>query len=132
MIEMKLLQIQIDETRLEQVVVLKEKSGTKILPIVIGINEARAIYDNIYDVQYQRPMTHDLIKSMIEKFKIKLEKLIIDKIENGTFHAKLVFKNKEDVEVVIDTRPSDGLAIALRMKSPIFAEEYVLQNSLEV
>jgi bifunctional DNase/RNase len=131
MIEMKLLQIQIDETRPEQVIVLKEDNGSRVLPIIIGMSEARAIYDRVYSAKYPRPMTHDLIKSIIENLDSRADRLVIDRLDEGTFYAKLILKNKENRDVFIDIRPSDGIAVALRMNVSIFVDESVLKNSIE-
>lgn len=89
MVEMELNKIVIDEKRHEQLIVLKEKAGSRILPIVIGLNEASAIKLKISGFNPPRPLTHDLLHSTIESLQAKIEKVIIDKLEENTFHAKL-------------------------------------------
>ncbi len=126
-IEMELNKIRIDENRGEQVIVLKEKAGNRILPIVIGIMEVTAIKMKISGITPPRPMTHDLLCNAIEKLGGKISKIVITKLEQNTFFAKLVLEIDSRVEDV-DARPSDSIAIAIRTKSPIFVEEQVLSS----
>ena len=128
MVEMELHKIVIDEKRHDQLIVLKEKDGSRILPIVIGLNEASAIKLNISGFQPPRPLTHDLLHSTIENLEAKLDKIVIDKLHENTFHAKLVL-NQDGKTKVIDARPSDSIALALRAKAPIFVEDGVLEKS---
>jgi bifunctional DNase/RNase len=128
MIEVGLSRIVIDEKKKEQVIVLKEKEGTRVLPIVIGINEASAIKMKLSGFIPPRPLTHDLILNIISGLGIKLEKVVIDKLIEGTFHAKLHFQNTKKVSKIVDARPSDSVALAIRTVSPIFVEEQVLNK----
>ncbi len=128
MIEVELSRIIIDEQKKEQVIVLKEKEGTRLLPIVIGIGEATAIKMKLGGFTPQRPLTHDLIVAIIANLKVTLERVVIDDLIDGTFHAKLYFKNDEKEPKVVDARPSDSIALAVRSKSPIFVEEGVLEK----
>jgi len=126
-IEMELNKIRIDENRGEQVIVLKEKAGDRILPIVIGIMEVTAIKMKISGISPPRPMTHDLFNSAITKLGAKLDRIIITKLEQNTFFAKLVFQIDSRFEEV-DARPSDSIALAIRAKAPIFVDEQVLSS----
>lgn len=126
MVEMELLRIVIDERRGEQVVVLKEKYGKRALPIIIGISEASAIKMEISGIQPPRPLTHDLLKNTIDKLGGVLSMVVIDSLEVNTFYAKLVLKTAGDKTIKVDARPSDSIALALRAKAPIFAEEKIL------
>jgi bifunctional DNase/RNase len=126
-IEMELNRIRIDENRGEQVIVLKEKSGDRLLPIVIGIMEVTAIKMNISGITPPRPMTHDLFYTAIKKLGAKIDKIVITKLEQNTFFAKLVLQIDSRFEEV-DARPSDSIALAIRAKAPIFVEEQVLNN----
>lgn len=126
-VEMELNKIRIDENRGEQVIVLKEKQGERILPIVIGIMEVTAIKMKISGVNPPRPMTHDLFYNAITQLGAKIDKIIINKLENNTFFAKLIISVDSRTEE-IDARPSDSIAIAIRAKAPIFVEEKVLIN----
>jgi bifunctional DNase/RNase len=125
MVEMELNKIRIDENRGEQVIVLKEKDGNRVLPIVIGIMEVTAIKMKISGVTPPRPMTHDLFCNVIKKLGAKIDKVVIAKLEQNTFFAKLVLQIDSRLEEV-DARPSDSIAIALRTKAPIFVEEEIL------
>ena len=128
-IEVDLSKIIIDEKRHDQVIVLKEKKGGRQLPIMIGLAEASSIKMKLSDYQMPRPLTHDLILSIIEGLDARIEKLVIDKIVDHTFHAKLILKTSEGDTRQIDTRPSDGVAIAVRSQIPVFVEEEVLKNA---
>ena len=129
MIEMELNKIIIDEKRQDQVIVLKEKNGVKTLPIVIGLLEASSIKMKLSGIQAPRPLTHDLLYSIIENLKVKVEKIVIDKLENNTFYAKMFITAENKETKIIDARPSDSIALAVRAKAPIFVEEEVLEQS---
>ncbi|MBU0694605.1 MAG: bifunctional nuclease family protein [Candidatus Omnitrophica bacterium] len=128
MVEVELSRIIIDEEKREQVIVLKEKTGSRFFPIVIGINEAIAIRVPLGGFASPRPLTHDFICSLIRTLEVRLEKVVIDKLVDNTFHAKLYLMTKDNEPKTIDTRPSDGIALAVRMKSPLFVEEQVFDK----
>jgi len=128
MVEMELNKIIIDEKRQEQIIVLREKNGHRSLPIIIGILEATAIKMQLGGVVPPRPLTHDLMKSIIQALGATLERVVVDKLENNTFHAKLYLLIDGEVRQV-DARPSDSIALAVRLKAPIFVEEEVLKKS---
>ena len=128
MIEVELSRIIIDEEKKEQVVVLKEKGGERFLPIVIGINEAIAIKMKLGGFIPPRPLTHDLMSVIVSKLDVTLERIVVDNLTEGTFHAKLYFIKNDAKSVVIDARPSDSIALAVRTKTPIFVEEHVLEK----
>jgi len=128
MIECEVFKIIIDEKSQEQVVVLKEKNGQRLLPIVIGINEAAAIRMKFSGFVAPRPLTHDLLKSVIKGLDAKLERVEVDKLENGTFYAKLCIKTDGKLRR-IDARPSDSIALAVRANAAIFVDEAVLDKS---
>jgi hypothetical protein len=129
MLEMELNKIVIDEKRHDQLIVLKEKGGSRILPIVIGLNEASAIKLKISGFQPPRPLTHDLLHSTIENLEASIDKIIIDKLEDNTFHAKIIIKTKSGETKTIDARPSDSIALAVRAHVPIFVEDEVVKQS---
>lgn len=129
MVEMELNKIVIDEKRHDQLIVLKEKGGSRLLPIVIGLNEASAIKLKLSGFQPPRPLTHDLLHSTIENLEASIDKVIIDKLEDNTFHAKLVIKTNSGDTKVIDARPSDSVALAVRAHAPIFVEDEVVKQS---
>ena len=129
MVEVELSKIIIDEKRQDQIIVLKEREGTRQFPIVIGFLEASSIKMKLSGLQVPRPMTHDLLVATIKGLEAKLEKLIIDKLVDNTFHAKLVIKSIDGKTKTIDSRPSDGIALAVRTNAPIFVEEEVLAKA---
>ncbi|MBU0502830.1 MAG: bifunctional nuclease family protein [Candidatus Omnitrophota bacterium] len=130
MVEMELNKIIIDEKRHDQLIVLKEKGGNRLLPIVIGLNEASAIKLKISGFNPPRPLTHDLLFSIIRDLEASIDKVIIDKLEENTFHAKLAIKTKDGGIIVIDARPSDSIALAVRAHVPIIVEDSIM-NKLE-
>lgn len=126
MIEMELNKIVIDEKRHDQLIVLKEKGGTRLLPIVIGLSEASAIKLKISGFNPPRPLTHDLLHTAIESLQAQVEKIIIDKLEENTFHAKVYLKTWTGSTKIIDARPSDSIALAVRARVPIFVEDAIV------
>jgi len=128
-IELVLNKIKVDESRNEQVIVLREKEGNRLLPVVIGIAEVNAIKLKLSGIKPPRPLTHDLLISIIENLGAKLKKVLIDKLENNTFYAKLFLSADHTKEILIDARPSDSVALALRVGVPIFVEEEVLKEA---
>jgi bifunctional DNase/RNase len=117
-----------NEKRGEQMVVLKEKEGKRVLPIIIGIPEASAIKLKISGISTPRPMTHDLLKNTIEQLGATFKKVIIDRLEENTFYAKLVLQDGKNKEIIVDARPSDSIAVALRAGCPIFASDELLNQ----
>ena len=128
-IQVELSKIIIDEKRQDQVIVLKEKKGDRQFPIVIGFLEASSIKMKLSGLEVPRPMTHDLLVATIDGLGAKLEKLMIDKLVDNTFHAKLELKTSDGQMKVIDARPSDGIALAVRSNAQIFVEEEVLKKA---
>ena len=128
MIEMELSKIVIDEKRHDQLIALKEKGGSRVLPIVIGLNEASAIKLKISGFNPPRPLTHDLISLIIQNLGATVEKVIIDKLEENTFHAKLVIKTASGELKSIDARPSDSIALAVRFHAPILVEDEIIKQ----
>ncbi len=127
MIEVKVVNVAIDVNSKMPVIVLKEKRGEKTLPIWIGLFEAQAIALALENVEPPRPLTHDLAKSLIEKLKGKVEKVVISDLKNNTFYAHILIKqNGKSIDV--DSRPSDAIALALRLDVPIFINEIVLDK----
>lgn len=126
MIEMELSKIKIDETRNEQVIVFREKHGTRFLPVVIGIAEVNAIKLKLSGIKPPRPLTHDLLLQIIEQMGGQLDRVVIDRLQHNTFYAKLHVKRNGSGNIVVDARPSDSVALALRAGAPIFVVEEVL------
>ena len=128
LVEMEVSKIRIDERRGEQVVVLKERGGNRFLPIIIGISEVTAIKMKISGIQPPRPLTHDLLKDTIAQLGARLQRIIITKLEFNTFFAKLILQSREGELCEVDARPSDSIAVALRVDAPIFVAEDVLNQ----
>jgi len=128
LVQMEVSKIRIDERRGEQVVVLKEREGNRLLPIIIGISEVTAIKMKISGIQPPRPLTHDLLRTTITQLGAKLVRIVINKLEFNTFFAKLVLQTKEGALEEVDARPSDSIALALRADAPIFVANEVLDQ----
>ena len=126
MIELVLSKIKVDETRNEQVIVFKEKEGTRFLPVVIGIAEVNAIKMKLGGIKPPRPLTHDLLLEVTDQLGARLEKVVIDKLQHNTFYATLHLAKNGGESVTVDARPSDSVALALRAEAPIFAAEEVM------
>ncbi len=126
MIEMAVDSVRVSLMNYQRVVVLKEKGAERYLPIWIGPAEAEAIVVQLQEVQVPRPLTHDLLNSVISALSAQVRSVVVNKLANDTFYASIVLSaNGRDLE--IDSRPSDALALAVRVNVPIFAEEDVLQ-----
>lgn len=110
------------------IVILKETTGEKTLPIWIGLLEATAIASELEGIQFSRPMTHDLLKNIMELIDVKVNKIEVCDLKNNTYYALIHIEHKGK-EMTIDARPSDALAISLRMKAPIFVAEEVIEKS---
>ncbi|HQP10544.1 MAG TPA: bifunctional nuclease family protein [Candidatus Omnitrophota bacterium] len=129
MIQVELSKIIIDEKHQDQIIVLKEKNGDRQFPIVIGFLEASSIKMKLSGIEPPRPMTHDLLVAVIDGLGATLDRLVIDKMVNNTFHAKLEFKFKNGKKKIVDARPSDGVALAVRTNAAIFVEEDVMKKA---
>ena len=127
MIEMSVSGLAIDERTHTPVVLLKERDGTRMLPIWIGPSEASAIAIQLTGRQFQRPLTHDLLKSVIEGLEAKVPKIAIIDLREKTYYAKVYLQRAQEV-LAIDARPSDCIALALRTGSPIFVREELLRD----
>jgi len=127
---MELYEIKIDEShwRQQQIIVLKEKGGERTLTIVIGLFEAQAIYIKVNNVPPPRPFSHDLMIDLINQLGGKLERVLVDELKLDTFHAKLFVRNEDGKELVVDSRPSDAIALAIRSGCPIYVNEDVLEK----
>jgi uncharacterized protein len=127
MVEMELSRIIIDETREEQIIVLKEINGKRIFPIIIGIYEAVAIDRKIKNIKTPRPLTHDLIINFIRAFNAHISKVIVNDIKKNTFYSKIVVRSN-DKEIEIDSRPSDAIVLAVHLKVPIYVDDKILDE----
>ena len=129
-----LIKVQLEGVRMEYpsqkpIILLKEVEGERFLPIWVGAFEASAIALELADFKTPRPMTHDLIISIIKELGAKVDFIAVTDIVNDTFYATLNLINLTEQTVPIDLRPSDAIAIAVRSKCPIFASKFVLENA---
>ena len=127
MIEMKVMGIALDTRTGSPIVVLHDKENRKALPIWIGSAEASAIIRKIENLGVVRPMTHDLICSIIEKTGCTLDRIEINNVEKETYYATL-YLVRDGEEIEIDARPSDAIAVAMRMDAPIYVTANVLMD----
>ncbi|MGD0566584.1 MAG: bifunctional nuclease family protein [Candidatus Goldiibacteriota bacterium] len=128
MIEMKVNGLAIDSASKMPVVILTDKDEKRFLPIWIGVYEADAILVALENIDVPRPMTHDLIRTMLDTLEIVIDRVVIHDIKNNTFFAK-IHLIKDGKEYEIDSRPSDAIAMALRMDSSIFVSEHVIMEA---
>ncbi len=128
MIEMKVMGIALDTRTGSPIVVLHDKENRRALPIWIGSAEASSIIRKIENLSVTRPMTHDLIISIIEKTGYKISKVEINDVEKETYYATIFLEDSEGKEIEIDSRPSDAIAVAIRIDAPIFVTANVLSN----
>ncbi|HEY8056761.1 MAG TPA: bifunctional nuclease family protein [Terriglobales bacterium] len=127
-VEMKIRGLMMDASTNTPIVILKDKDGTTVLPIWVGIYEANAIALEIEKVATPRPMTHDLIKEFLTGFNASLRKVVVNELRDDTFYAVLWLEHNGET-MTLDARPSDALALALRLDCPIFVEDEVLKTS---
>ncbi|OGD22455.1 MAG: hypothetical protein A2W03_02505 [Candidatus Aminicenantes bacterium RBG_16_63_16] len=130
-IAMKIKGLVVDPVSKMPIVVLEDPQTDRILPIWIGVFEANAIALTIENIPTPRPMTHDLLKSFLEKLEVAVEKIVVNDVRNNTFYA-MIHLRYQDRPLVIDSRPSDAIALALRVNSPIFVEDNVVQKAQSV
>ena len=127
-VEMKIRGLMMDPVSNMPIVVLKDVGGNSILPIWVGIYEANAIALEIEKVSTPRPMTHDLIKTLLLGLGTGMRKVVVSELKDDTFYA-VIWLEKEGELISVDSRPSDALALALRLDCPIFVDDTVLKNS---
>ena len=127
--EMTIDSIRINPRNYQRVVILKEKDGERYLPIWIGPAEADAIAVKIRDIKVPRPLTHDLLRTVIETMNASVKYILVSDLQNETFYAKIVIQAGDDVAKEIDCRPSDAIALAIRVPVSIYVEEAVLDKA---
>ncbi|MEO8199688.1 MAG: bifunctional nuclease family protein [Gemmatimonadota bacterium] len=127
MIEVIVAHLGLDRATNTPVVILREKEGERVLPIWIGPAEASAIAMEMQGVKAQRPMTHDLLKQIVVGLGAELRRVIIHDVKDNTYFAELLM-SREDHVFQLDARPSDSIALALRLNAPIFTSEQLLDQ----
>ncbi len=129
LVEVEVMRLGLDRTNNSYVVILREKDGERLLPIWIGQPEAESIVIEMSKLRRDRPLTHDLCKTLITGLGGTLRRVQITKVENRTYYAELQIHRDEQV-ISIDARPSDSIAIALRFSAPMYAQESLLTSLL--
>jgi uncharacterized protein len=127
-VEMKIRGLMMDPVTNMPIVILKDIAGAAVLPIWVGIYEANAIALEIEKVSTPRPMTHDLIKNLLSGLETHVHRVVVSDLRDDTFYA-IIWLERDGQTISIDSRPSDALALALRVDCPIFVEDEVLKNS---
>jgi len=127
-VEMKIRGLMMDPVTNMPIVILKDLSGNSVLPIWVGVYEANAIALEIEKVATPRPMTHDLIKTLLLGLNTGVNKVVVSELKDETFYA-VIWLDREGELISVDSRPSDALALALRLDCPIYVEETVLKSS---
>ena len=127
-VEMKIRGLMMDPVTNMPIVILKDLNGSTVLPIWVGVYEANAIALEIEKVSTPRPMTHDLIKTVLMGLNTGVKKIVVSELKDDTFYA-LIWLEKDGELISVDSRPSDALALALRLDCPIYVEDTVLKNS---
>lgn len=126
MCEVEVASLGLDKSSNTPVVILKEKTGEGVLPIWIGPGEASAIAMKLAGIEFSRPLTHDLLTSVVEELGSQMVRVLITKVVDNTYYASLVFRHDGQV-LSIDARPSDSIALALRAEAPIYAQQGLLE-----
>ena len=127
-IEFRIKGLMMDPLTNAPIVVLQDTAGDALMPLWVGIFEANAIAMQIEKVELPRPMTHDLIKTILDHLEIEVTKVVVSELRDNTFYAR-IFLRSGDRMITIDSRPSDAIAVALRTDSPIFITDEVLAKS---
>jgi uncharacterized protein len=130
-IEMSIKGLMVDPITNMPIIILRDKDGQKVLPIWVGIFEANAIALQIENIETPRPMTHDLLRNVIQDLQATVRKVVVCDLQENTFYA-LIYLDVNGATVAIDARPSDAIALALRSRAPIFVEETVIDHAKTV
>ena len=127
-IEMKIKGLMVDPVTNMPIVILKDEEQDRVLPIWVGIFEANAIALRIEDIDTPRPMTHDLLRNLLDTLDVKVDRIVVSDLKDNTYFARIYLLVNGSSEHV-DSRPSDAIALALRTDAPIFVEQSVLEQS---
>ena len=130
-VEMKVRGLALDPVSNMPIIILRDEEEKRSLPIWVGIFEANAIALELEKISTPRPMTHDLIKNIVESVEAKVEKIVVNDLRDNTFFA-LIHLRLGNEEITVDSRPSDAIALALRVGAPIFVDEDVVRRAKSV
>jgi hypothetical protein len=128
-IEVKIRGLMMDPSSGTPIIILKDINSETMLPIWVGAYEANAIALEIEKISPQRPMTHDLLRNVILEMGANVERVVVTELRDNTFFAMIIMKDRAGEALMIDARPSDAIALALRVDCPIFVNEEVIQAS---
>jgi bifunctional DNase/RNase len=128
-IEMTIRGLMVDPVTNMPIVVLRDANGDRVLPIWVGVFEANAIALQMENVTTPRPMTHDLLRNIINDLDASVERIVVTDLKENTFFAMIYLRLHGGETVAVDSRPSDAIALALRAKAPIFVEEAVIEHA---
>jgi uncharacterized protein len=128
MIEVELVGVRVELPHNQPIVLLKERTGDRFLPIWIGAVEATSIAFALQGVVTPRPMTHDLLKDVLTSLQVVVERIVVTELRDGTFYAEIQMRQNGEA-VAVSSRPSDAIALAVRAAVPIFADETVLDEA---
>jgi len=129
--EVRVSGLSIDPITHTPIVLLKDKESQEVIPIWIGLLEASSIATQLENIKLARPMTHDLMKSILDQLDVVVSRVEVSDLRNNTFYA-IIHVNWNEMDLAIDARPSDAIALALRTKSPIFVHQQVIEKSRKV
>jgi bifunctional DNase/RNase len=129
--EVRVSGLSIDPITHTPIVLLKDKESQEVIPIWIGLLEASSIATQLENIKLARPMTHDLMKSILDQLDVVVSRVEVSDLRNNTFYA-IIHMNWNEMDLAIDARPSDAIALALRTKSPIFVHQQVIEKSRKV
>ncbi len=130
-IEMTIKGLMVDPITNMPIIILRDRDGQRVLPIWVGIFEANAIALQMENIATPRPMTHDLLRNVIQDLSGTVRKIVVSDLKDNTFYA-LIYVETPTETVAVDARPSDAIALALRTQAPIFVEESVIDNAKTV
>ncbi|MCA1584914.1 MAG: bifunctional nuclease family protein [Acidobacteria bacterium] len=131
LIEMTIKGLMVDPVTNMPIIILRDQDGQRVLPIWVGVFEANAIALQIENIQTPRPMTHDLLKNVIQDLRAAVDRIVVSELKENTFFA-LIHLQTPTGPVAIDARPSDAIALALRARAPILVEDHVIDQAKTV
>jgi bifunctional DNase/RNase len=127
-VEMTIKGLMVDPVTNMPIIILRDQEGQRVLPIWVGVFEANAIALQIENIATPRPMTHDLLRNVIADLKAQVRKIVVSDLKENTFYA-LIYMTVNGDTVAVDARPSDAIALALRVRAPIFVEDAVIDSA---
>ena len=127
-VEMTIKGLMVDPVTNMPIIILRDQEGQRVLPIWVGVFEANAIALQIENIATPRPMTHDLLRNVITDLKAQVRKIVVSDLKENTFYA-LIYMTVNGDTIAVDARPSDAIALALRVRAPIFVEDAVIDSA---